>query len=184
MTKFLLAPLLCTLLVYGCDNRPDDVAARALELENSPGLRVTIAAAGDLPEATIHDLAKHLEGSAHDTGAAMVKVKKENDGPPSIQIELWGGTLPQGDISADLKAKFPALAAATITSETIPAGQGDGPSMPVIAVDADLSPAEAEQQIRDQLAADGVDGDVNVKVEDGPEGRRVEVGIEKHVEAP
>jgi hypothetical protein len=179
MTKLLIAPLLCTLLALGCDTKPDDVAARALELENSPGLRVTVTDAGDLPEATIHELARHLELSGHDTGAAMVRVKQENDGPPSVVIELWGGTLPQGDIAADLKAKFPALAAASITTTTIPAGQGGGPSMPVIAVDADLSPAEAEQLIRDQLAADGVDGKVDVKVEDGPDGRRVQVGIEK-----
>jgi len=51
--------------------------------------------------------------------------------------------------------------------------------MPVIVVNDDLSLAEAEQQLRDQLAADGVDGNDHVKVEDSPEGRRVEVNIKK-----
>lgn len=177
MTKILLAPLLCSLLALGCDNRPDDTHARALE--EAPGLRIKISAAGDLPDGTVHELAAHLEGQAHDTGAAMVKIKKEDGGPQTVEIELWGGTLPQGDLAAALKTKFPALAGATITSESIPAGQGPGPSMPVIAVDDDLSPAEAEQQIRDQLAADGVDGEVDVKIEDGPDGRRIEVGVHK-----
>ena len=71
------------------------------------------------------------------------------------------------------------LASATITTSTIAPGQA--PPLPIVAVDDDLSPADAEQQIRDQLAADGVDGTVKVKVEDGPEGRRVEVDV-KHVE--
>jgi len=178
MTKHLLAPLLCSLLALGCQNASEEAHARAHELESSPGLRVTISAAGDLPEATVHALAQHLEQGAQDTGAAMVKIKKENDGPPVIEIELWGGTLPTGDIAAQLKQQFPALAGATITSQSLPPGEG-GPSMPVIAVDDDLSPAEAEQQIRDQLAAEGIDGDVKVEIEDGPDGRRVKVGVEK-----
>jgi hypothetical protein len=180
MTKHLLAPLLCSLLALGCQNASEEAHARALELEDSPGLRVTISAAGELPESTIHALAQHLESGAKDTGAAMVKVKKEGDAPPNIEIELWGGTLPTGDIAAQLKAQFPDLAGATITTQSLPPGTG-GPSMPVIAVDADLSPAEAEQQIRDQLAADGVDGDVQVDIQDGPDGKRVvKVGVEKH----
>lgn len=178
MTKHLLAPLLCSLLAFGCQSASEEAHARALELENSPGLRVTISAAGELPHETVQALAQHLEQGAQDTRTAMIKLKQEDDAPPSIEIELWGGTLPTGDIAAQLKQQFPALAGATITTQSLPPGQG-GPSMPVIAVDDDLSPAEAEQQIRDQLAAEGIDGDVKVEIEDGPDGRRVKVGVEK-----
>lgn len=181
MTKHLLAPLLCALLgslLPACDRGPSEAAhARALELESSPGLRVTISAS-DLDDATVHAIAKHLEGSAHDHGAATVKLKHENDNLPVLEIELWGGTLPTGDIAADLKQQFPALAAANINTRALAPGEHDA-SLPVIAVDENLSPEEVEQQIRDQLAAEGIDGEVNVTVKDGPDGRRVEVGVEK-----
>jgi hypothetical protein len=179
MTKLLLTPLLCSLLAIACQTGGDDIQARALELESSPGLRVTISAA-TLDEATIHALADHLKSGPEDHGAAMVRVKHEDGAGSSVEIELFGGDLPQGDIPAQIKAQFPALATATITSASIPAGEGPGPGLPIIDVDHDLSPAEAEQQIRDQLAADGVDGDVKVNIVDGPDGqRRIEVGVEK-----
>ena len=177
MFKPLLLPLLCTLLALACD-RGDDTQARVAELSSSPGLRVQIRDAGELPPATVHAIAQHLEGQATQTGAAMVRVKHEDGAAPVLEIELWGATLPAaGDLPSELKAQFPALADADITATTIPAGET--PPMPVIAVESDLSPAKAEQQIRDQLAADGVDGAVQVKVQDGPEGRRVEVSVEK-----
>jgi hypothetical protein len=176
MFKPLLMPLLCSLLALACQPG-DDPEARNAELTASPGLRIEISGA-DLSHETVHAIAQHLEGNAKDNGAAMVRIKKENDAAPTIEIELWGGTIPAtGDVAGALKAQFPALAAATITASTIAAGEA--PSVPIVAVDDDLSPAEAEQQIRDQLAADGVEGDVKVNIEDGPEGRRVEVNVKK-----
>ncbi len=181
MFKPLLMPLLCTLLgstLFACD-RGEDPEARVAELASAGGLRVQIKNAGELPPATVHAIAQHLEGPSKSTGAAMVRVKHEDGAAPVLEIELWGGTVPAaGDLASELKATFPALAGADITASTIAPGQT--PPMPIVAVEADLSPAEAEQQIRDQLAADGVDGEVKVKVEDGPEGRRVEVAVEKH----
>lgn len=176
MFKHHLAPLLCSVLALACQG-PDDLQARSAELAAAPGLRVHITAAGDLGHDVVHAIAQHLEGSATDHGAAMVRLKKQDGEPDVLEIDLRGGTLPDGDVAAQLRAAFPALADATITAEALP--PGEAPGLPVIAVDPDLSPAEAEQQIRDQLAADGVDGEVKVKVEDGPDGRRVEVGIEK-----
>lgn len=182
MFKPLLMPLLCTLFAgaftLACD-RGEDPEARVAEITSNGGVRVKIVNASELPQETVHAIAQHLEGPAKSTGAAMVRLKKEDGAAPVLEIELWGGTVPAaGDLASELKAKFPALAAADITTSTI--APGEAPSMPVVAVEADLSPAEAEQQIRDQLAADGVDGQVKVKVEDGPEGRRVEVAVEKH----
>lgn len=172
---FFLMPLLCSALA--CQGG-DDIQARSAELEASPGLRVTIQGAGELEQATVHAIAQHLESGATDHGAAMVRVKKEDGNAPVVEIELWGGDLPApGSVAANLKAAFPALAAADITTAQVAPGQA--PPMPIVAVDEDLSPAEAEQQIRDQLAADGVDGQVDVKVQDGPEGRRIEVGVKK-----
>jgi hypothetical protein len=176
MFQRLLLPLLCSLIAMACQP-DDDVDPRVAELTASPGLRIKISDAGELPPATVHAIAQHLEGAAQDHGAAAVRVTRKDDDAPVLEIELWGGTLPGGDVPAQLKAAFPALAAASISTATI--APGEAPALPMVTVDKDLSPADAEQQIRDQLAADGVDGEVNVKIEDGPDGRRVEVDVKK-----
>ena len=177
MLKHFILPLLCSVLALACQGG-DDIQARAAELEASPGLRVRITAAGELPQTTVHAIARHIEGQAENSGAAMVRVKKEDGSAPILEIELWGGTLPAaGNLADALKAAFPALASADITIAQVAPGQA--PPLPIIAVEEDLSPAEAEQQIREQLAADGLDGEVDVKVADGPEGRRVEVAVKK-----
>jgi len=170
-------PLLCSLLALACD-RGEDPESRIAELTSTGGVRIKITNAGELPEATVHAIAQHLEAPAASNHAAMVRIKKEDDAAPIVEIELWGGNVPAaGDLASELRAKFPALAGADITAATIP--PGEAPPLPVVAVEADLSPAEAEQHIRDQLAADGVDGHVQVKVEDSPDGRRVEVAVDK-----
>ena len=186
MFKPLLLPLLCSflgaLLMPACQNN-EDAAARSAELTASPGLRVTITDAGELPPETVHAIAKQSEGNGETHGAAMVRMKKEDNASPVLEIELWGGAMPDaGTVSDKLKAAFPALAGATIVTSTIAPGQP--PPMPIVAVDDDLEPADAEQQIREQLAADGVDGKVDVKVEDGPEGRRVEINVKKTETTP
>jgi hypothetical protein len=61
---------------------------------------------------------------------------------------------------------------------------GTGPTP--IAIEApgeEVSAEEAKAQILEQLAAEGVVGEVQVEVQDGAEGRQVEVRIEKTVEA-
>ncbi len=175
MLKPLLLPLLCSLVACQPTDGPE---ARSAELADAPGLRVTIQDAGELPHEQVRAIAQHIEGQVQDVGHAMVRIKKDDGAAPALEIELWGGTLPgAGDLAGSLKAKFPKLAGASITTAAI--APGEAPALPVIAVDDDLSPAEAEQQVRDQLAADGVDGQVEVKVEDLPEGRRIQVGVKK-----
>ncbi len=176
MFQRLLLPLLCSLFAMAC--QPDDgVDPRTAELTDAPGLCVKISDAGELSPATVHAIAQHLEGGARDHGAAAVRLTRTDDAAPVLEIELWGGTLPGGDVPAQLKAAFPALAGATISTATI--APGDAPALPIVHVDRELSPADAERQIRDQLAAAGVDGEVQVKIEDGPDGRRVEVDVKK-----
>lgn len=170
-----LALLLGSLFGAACQNDPD-VQARAAELAEMPGIKVTIAGA-DLDPAKVHTLAKHLEGKAVETGAAMVRMTKDDQGGSSLEIELYAKSLPASDtVVADLKANFPELASATIS--TAPA-TGGGAELPVIEVSKDLTPEEAKQEILEQLQADGVDGHVDVQIQDGAEGRRIEVKIDK-----
>ncbi|HRI10541.1 MAG TPA: hypothetical protein PKW35_22125 [Nannocystaceae bacterium] len=115
-----------------------------------------------------------------DVAAAMVRLKKEDGGPDGVEIELWGASLPAAaGVAGDLQGAFPALAGATI--EAVPLEPGSGPQMAVMveAPAEDATPEEAKQEILEQLEANGVDGKIDVKVEDGEEGRRIEVKVEK-----
>ncbi|MFZ6181340.1 hypothetical protein [Nannocystis pusilla] len=170
-----LALLLGNLASAGCQTDPE-VQARMAELAELPGIKVQIDGA-DLDHAQAQAIAKHLEGKAVATGAAMVRLKKDNPGGTSLEIELYAQSLPAAEgLAAELKATFPALASATITTAPAVGGAGE---LPVIEVSKELSPEEAKQEILEQLQADGVDGNVNVQIEDGAEGRRIEVKIDK-----
>ena len=162
----------------GCQN-DEDAHSRNADIASLPGLKVTISGA-DLEHDKVQAIAKHLEGKAVDTGAAMVRMKKENDGPASLEIALYAKSLPAGDaVAADLKAAFPELAGATISTGA--AQPGGGGHMPLVDVDKSLTPAEAQAEIIEQLKAQGVDGEINVDVKDDGEERRIEVKVEKKV---
>jgi len=171
-----LALLLGTLLApAGCQNDPD-VQPRMAELADMPGITVTIAGA-DLDHDRVQAIAKHLEDKAVETSSARVRMTKDSETGSSLEIELFAKSLPSGEaLTADLKTTFPELAGATIT--TAPAVHNAG-ELPVIEVSDDLSPEEAKQEILEQLQADGVDGHVDVQIQDSAEGRRIEVKIDK-----
>jgi hypothetical protein len=159
----------------GCQNDLD-VQARAAELADLPGITVKIAGA-DLDHAEVQAIAKHLEAKAVETGAAMVRMKKDDQGGSSLEIELYAKSLPPAEaMTADLETAFPKLAGATITAAP---ATGNVDDLPVIEVSKELSPEETKQEILEQLQADGVDGVVDVQIQDGAEGRRIEVKIEK-----
>lgn len=179
MLKF-IAPLVIALsTLTACTE--DSLSVRSGELENLSGLKITISGA-ELGHDKVQAIAKHIEGKAHDVGGAMVRMKKDDQGPAALEIEIFAKSLPaEGSVAADLKAAFPELAAATIS--TAPA-QGGGGQLPVVEVSADLTPEEAKAEIAEQLQAQGVDGKIEVQVEDGAEGRRVEVKVEKEITQP
>ncbi|MCY1058499.1 hypothetical protein [Nannocystis sp. SCPEA4] len=172
-----LAILLGTLLgPAGCQNDPE-VQARMAELADMPGITVTIAGA-DLDHAKAQAISKHLEGKAVETTTAMVRMKHDSEGESSLEIELYAKSLPSGEaLIADLTTAFPELAGATIS--TAPAVGGAAGDLPIIEVGKDLSPEEAKQEILEQLQAEGVDGNVDVKIQDSAEGRRIEVKVDK-----
>lgn len=147
-------------------------------LVSAPGLKVAITGIGELDHARVQAIAALLESKGEDVGAAMVRLKQGDATGDALEIEMWGSGLPRSqDIEGLLKAGFPELASATVqVSELAP---GSGPTPPAIEVDDDLSAEEAKAQILEQLGGDGV---VDVKVEDGEDGRRIEVRVEKHVE--
>lgn len=185
MLKHLFIPLALALGyvgLVGCQT-DDATTPHAAEIAQLPGLRVTIAGA-DLAHDKVQAIAKFVEGKSVDTGAAMVRMKKDDKGGGTLEIELFAKTLPQpGALIGDLKASFPELAGASINVNAASAEEATA-QMPIVEVSKELSPAEAQAEIVEQLKAQGVDGDIKVEVQDGAEGRRVEVKVEKSVDAP
>ena len=184
MLKYMipLALALGAVGLVGCQSE-DSVSPRVAEIAQMSGMKVTIAGA-DLGHEKVGAIAKFVEGKSTDTGAAMVRMKKEGEGPGTLEIELFAKSLPDSAaLIADLKAGFPELAGASINVSSASAEEATA-QMPVVEVSKDLSPAEAKLEIIDQLKAQGVDGEIDVVVQDGAEGRRVEVKVEKQSEAP
>ena len=181
-TLFLPLTLAASLLAIACQQGSDNVQARTAELESAPGVKVTISNAGDLGHDKVQAIAQLLESKGQDVGASMVRMKKDDDDAGSLEIELWGAGLPKSaDIPGILTAGVPELASATIQVSDLAPGTGPKP----IAIEHpgdDVSPEEAKAQIIEQLQAEGVDGAIDVQVEDGDDGRRVEVRVEKTIE--
>lgn len=186
MLKHLLIPLALALGfvgLVGCQH-DDATSPHAAEIAQMPGLRLTIAGA-DLAPDKVQAIAKFVEGKSTDTGAEMVRVKKDDKGGGALEIELFAKTLPQsGALIEGLQASFPELAGASINVSDANADDALG-HMPIVEVSKELSPAEAQAEIAEQLKAQGIEGEIMIDVKDGPEGRRVEVKVEKqHEDAP
>lgn len=185
MTRFLsiaLAPLLCALALAPACQADPRVQERSAELASLAGVQVVITGV-DLPQERVAEISKHLEAKAVDTGAAMVRVKKQDQDPTEVEIALFAKQLPaQNSIAADLEAAFPELAGATITVGPADAAAIDAP--PLVEVGPELTPEEAKLEIVEQLQADGVEGNIDVQVHDGAGGRTVQVKVEKHQQTP
>lgn len=169
--------LLLALPAVACQDGADGVQLRD-GLVSAPGLRVALTGIGELDHARAQAIVALLESKGQDVGAAMVRLKQGEATGDALEIEMWGAGLPKAqDIGGILTAGFPELASATVqVTELAP---GTGPKPPAIEVDDDLSPEEAKAQIVEQLGGQGV---VDVKVEDGEDGRRIEVRVEKQLE--
>lgn len=169
--------LALALPMTACQDGADGVQARS-GLVGAPGLKIAITGVSELDQARVQAIAALLESKSQDVGTATVRLKKDDSADDALEIEMWGAGLPPSqDIAAILKAGFPELANATVQATDL--APGSSPPPIAIEVDDDLSPAEAKAQIVEQLAGEGV---VDVKVEDGEHGRRIEVRVEKQGE--
>ena len=170
--------LALSLPAVACQDGADGVQARLGGLDGAPGLKVSITGAGDIDPTRVQAIAALLESKGQDVGAVMVRLKQGEAPGTALEIEMWGTGLPKSqDIASIVAAGFPELANANIQiAELAP---GSGPQPINIEVSDDLSPAEAKAEIVEQLAGEGI---VDVKVEDGEDGRRIEVRVEKHGE--
>ncbi|HYI02883.1 hypothetical protein [Hyalangium sp.] len=93
------------------------VQASASESQE-PGTRVLVRlteANGQLP-----DTEKMVQSLVTVGGRHEVRVKRRHaEGQQELTVDLWGGTVPQADISQALRDAFPVLAAADIQVSTL-----------------------------------------------------------------
>lgn len=118
----------------------------------------------------------------------QIRVEKTDEGGTVVVAEAWGRTAITGDaITKDLRATFPELTNAVIA---VKAASGEPPSarLPEIEIDEDEEPEAIKARVLKDLRARGVEGDVDVVVDERDDGKReirVEVKHEeKHVDAP
>lgn len=178
-----LIALLATPTLAACDQDTEEPEVQAQEaMDELDALAIDIDLPPDTSDEDLQTIARGVEKAGGDSvvGAKVAIQKQDGDDPATtIHVELMGNDLPSDEqLVRAIQDLHPALADAPIRVASI-----DTPSesMPVIHSDAE-DPADVEAEIRDQLEAQGVDGDVQVEVRDGPNGREVEVKVEKREE--
>lgn len=183
LTCLVASPLLGLLLsagacqVGGDEVRPTD---RSAQQEIQHGRRVEISLASDVDAADLRAVAEHTEALGN-IAACTVKVKKLDDGPTTLVMDMWGEDLPdEQKIASDLKNTFAFLSDAEIRVAALDAA--DGPQRDPEELEGD--PEDVRQQIIERLRAEGVEGDIDVQVQDGEDGREVEIRVEKECETP
>ncbi len=108
------------------------------------------------------------------TGAQSVsiEVRKSEDEGTTVVVQTWGRAAIADDaLVADLRAQFPALKNAVISVKPL-AGEGPAERLGDLEVDKDEDPEVVRKQVLEQLRAKGVQGDVDVQIEDHDDGKR------------
>lgn len=193
MLRHTIPALISLVLASACATDSEDTAVPREAAHSGPLVGRTIEFALDvdaLDDGTMHSIAQRIE---QQTGAESVsiEVKKSPDDGTTVVVQTWGRAAITNDaLAADLRGQFPALKNAMIAINPLEGdGPGDGPTRGLgeIDVDKDEDPEVVKQQVIEQLRAKGVQGDVEVHVDDHDDGKRevrVEVKDEKHLTAP
>lgn len=148
---------------------PHEAAAEAQAVEIHIGTDVT-------PE-QVESLARFVESSSH---AERVRVSvRKGEGDTHLTVQTFGGRV-DPDIGDALRKQYPTiLAGAHIETENLgDLSEADVSDVEPFEVDPDLSPQEAEAEVRRQMAERGVQGDVEVR-DDGKGRREVEIRVKK-----
>lgn len=146
-------------------------------------------------------LVELVQGKGEPQGVT-VRVRGGN-GSKTIELATWGDTPPEGSAADRIRAKYPALAAAEIHEEALEGtvretlGKKLGHDLLNLDVIDQKDKEKARQQIMAQLAAQGVEGKVDVEIEgdgdvqtvevqggDAHKGRRMKVRVQRQEPAP
>jgi hypothetical protein len=148
----------------------------AVALEPSAVVDAIKAAAG------VEEQAPPAEG-ARPKKEMNVRVKRVG-GSVEVRTEVWGTNLPEGPIAEAIQKSLPALKGAEIKEEHLQGkvrgtlGEKLGRDLFDIDVLDETDVATARQQVMEQLAAQGVEGKVDVKIEGDGTKRKVMIRVE------
>jgi hypothetical protein len=107
-----------------------------------------------------------------------------------MHLDLWGSGMGEAPIADQIRKAFPALKGATIEEEKLQGhvrgtvGKKIGHDLFDLDVINTTDVEEARKQVMAQLAAKGIEGAVDVKVEDDGSKRKVMIRVEKQDRDP
>ena len=174
-----LAALPLLWLPLGCAGQADEpTEPQAARTAQAPmqALRVELTVPSDHANADdMTALGQHLEGQADIAQAKVMVHEVDPEGEAAVVVELWGNDLPtEEELVQELQAEFPYLVGTAILVSAI-----DTAAEPPPPAHDEEDPEVLRQRIIDEMRAKGVQGEIDVVITDGPDGRReVEVRVE------
>ncbi|WP_437812856.1 hypothetical protein [Sorangium sp. So ce1078] len=160
------------------------VAPADVEVPVGRSISIQVADGAEVPEPEAILAVVRGEGK---TERVMVRGQR-GDGATTLTLDVWGDELPAGDVAERIRAAFPALAGAEIREDVL-AGTVRGTLGAKLGhelLDLDVLDKDdvvaARRQVMEQLAAQGVEGKVDVQIEGDGEKRKVKVRVKR--EAP
>lgn len=174
---FALVPLALLVPAGGCANDDAVVGSErtaAIDPAALHGTRLELALEPGAVDPAI------LEASGHDlrtrsgARAAQIRVEARTDDATIVAYDLWTpDPLGADALITAMRRDHAPLADAVITHRALPPDAAPDPHATAPA------PEDAEAEIVERLRAQGIEGDIDVTVDDTPEGRRVEVRVER-----
>lgn len=157
-----------------------------VEVGRSITIQTTDNAALPEPDALAEVIrGKGQEGQGPARVEARIMQAPGSGGVATLEVRVWGDDLPEGPAAERIRAAFPALAGAEIKEEAL-AGTVRGTVGAKLGRELfDLRTLDEEdveatrQKVMAQLAAQGVEGKVDVQIEDEDGRRKVKVRVER-----
>lgn len=177
--RWALASVLAGVLGFGACYAPADV-------EVPLGVTVEFTSDDENPGDLVEQIVRYVEDS---TGASEVSVSavKSDTGPLQIRMQVWGPGVP-ADLEEELGEVFPQLEVAQLATHPLEGhvrttlGRRLGHEWLDLAL-AEDDVERARVELLTQLAAQGVEGDVDIEIEQSNGHREVRVRVEQHVQA-
>lgn len=181
-----LAALPLLLIPLGCatqhdEPEPEPSAERDGEVPlDGRRIEVTLPAEHSSLE-QVHAIVEHLEGQAEVAGAKAAVHASADGEPTALTVDLWGQGMPSDEVfEVDLRAEFPFLAEGSVV---VGPADGDAEALPGAGAHEEDDPEVLREQIIADLRAQGVEGEIDVTITDGPDGHR-EVQVQVHDDEP
>ncbi|KYF81838.1 hypothetical protein BE11_37620 [Sorangium cellulosum] len=157
------------------------VAPADMEVPVGRSISIQVAEGAELPEAEALLAVVRGEGKTQRVGVRAQRA----GGVVTLQLEVWGDELPEGDVAERIRVAFPALAGAEIREDVL-AGTVRGTLGAKLGhelLDLDVLDKDdveaARRQVMEQLAAQGIEGKVDVHIEGDGGKRKVKVQVKR-----